>query len=1248
MPEVYVLDNVIRRITESEVSKINSSTQKVVIIDPQRKKVLSRKPFLGGYVEFFLVSNSNDPGNVAISTLSFDIGDIFTDNRISLCGSYQVTCSPGKEDMVALALSEGNIPGGALERKIIAWLTEYSRTKFTFDDFANNYKEQFINLQKYAEAKVYEEVGLNLKLKLYLKQDDLKHLKSFSIKSTHFPVLVRDYEQAIDFRFETTLLISENGEVNAIIHFSELVKLEDILKQETYNFIRSNIGLYDLYFNFSESVYPQLVEHLNLILANYGRKIDYFTPKIEGILMPESFSLKHDVRCEIRDYPKAFLINNILNVKPQPENILKYKKAQISDLQTWFRAKLEQIIQKSLFDCEYITLLTNFNSVVLTVEEELKKEAEAIGYSIKLISTLPNDFKPDIKTIPIASSYFPVLVRDYEQEVNLKFSTNLLISTDGELNAIRHFKEELKLEDILKIEIRHYLRQNVSLYDLCYRFTESVRSNILQHLDNVLVNYGRKTEYFNLEIDKSILMPESFSIKHDARCEINIFSKQLIIQTTLNIRPQRENILKYRNARIANLEAWFIEKIEQIINQLLFSYDIINFIVKFPFFASLIKNELKKEAEAIGYEIELISTLPNDLKPELTPFSLKTDDFSVLVKDYEQGINYKFSTNLLVIQDEDGELDALRYLNELPKIEDIIEDILKREVRKFIHQEVSLHDLCYKLSESVDSKIVQRLDDILAKYGRKVEYFTSEIDKSILMPESFSIKHEVKCEITEYPEPVFIKNTLEVDPQLDKTDSILKYKKAQIPNLKDLQAWFKAKLDRIVQKLLFDRKYINLLLDFESEDKLAIKEELEKEAESIGYSIRLLTTVPDLKPLKLKDEGFNFTSTGTFATKYNNVKVELSIICSGKIKDLRKIEHLLNPREDVDKLIQKKVVNRVSQLLYTIEPEHFYFHFDNNPEGLSVKSELTEIITQLLTKEFHASGIDVIPIMKETDLKKSFDSLRENPLWDFEITIDSLKDLKEPVVYYGSFQIEKVDKDKWDIFQSRKHDIYTIKKFLEAHLRSRLKTLTSEKLKFKTPQQLNDTENSIKNLARAAIVEQFRLEISISNLERKYTTLEEKRRNINIEAESNGLSEASDVFGAAPNIRAIQGADFNDQLESKRSELKEVRARIKDVLTQKGNENEVSRLRQIETSLQQEITKLIQQQKAFSERASEHIKSLSAQVDDEDNLNVFLQKNSSLPSSSNPQPKSQTNNQQLQDKDEFIDVWSERVDEKSN
>jgi ElaB/YqjD/DUF883 family membrane-anchored ribosome-binding protein len=1003
MAQVYALDNVIRRLHDSEAAKIRASiTQKVVIIEQQKKKVLLRKPLFGGNIEFFLVLNSSAPGNVANSNLTIDLRNFDTDIPIAVSGRYQVSCPPGNEEMVALALSEGNSPGSAFERKITSWIKEYSETRF--DEFSTNYNEHFSNLQKDVERRVKEEIGLSIKLKLYLKQDDLRHLRAFSIESTYFPVSVCDYDSKVNFRFNTNLLIKENGEVSAILSFRDISKLEDIIKEETDSFVRKNVSLYDFCYKFIESVHPNLVKHLNTILANYGRQIEYFNPEIDqSILMPDSFSIKHDVRCQIQEYPELVVINNILEVEPHFESIVNYRKAQVSDLQTWFRETLDKVIQRLLFDYNYINLLLEFDQVVLAIKEKLGKEAERIGYSMRLITTVSDQLKPLLKPLPVESSDFRVLVNDYEQEIAFRFTTNLVLSENGEKKAF--LNRNFPLEELLKNETRKYLRKNVSLYDFCYKFIESVHPNLVKHLDTILANYGRQIEYFNPEIDQNILMPDSFSIKHN-----------------------------------------------------------------------------------------------------------------------------------------------------------------------------------------------------------------------------------VKCEIQEYPDPIYIKNTLEVEPCIE---SILKYKKAQIS---DLQAWFRGKLDRIVQRLLFDCKYIDILLDFEPIG-LDIKNELKEEAEKIGYSIRLITTVPDLKPLIWKTEGFKVATNETFATKENNVKVKLSIDVHGKIENLRNIKDLLNARLPVDDLIESKVVDTVSQALHNVEPDDFYFYFEYG--DISVKSTLIEEIEKALENEFHASSVKVTLKRLDTELTQRFKVLTSKPC-EFEVKIASFRDFGEPVEYNVSFSVNGVAKDKWNMFQSRECTLEDLSKYLEKQLPYWFSTFKSETLIYQTLSQSEKLRENANTLARKYIVDEFGLLITIWRFSRKDTESQKNIRALQIQHTVEQLAEAQEQITNDAEWRKLEKEAALQQVRSLQQELKEVSSYLQDILVQEGNENEVSELEYKKSKLQQKVSELLKQiRNESSEIAKQRIQSSVPLPSEEDDLDALVTENKALLSDSNLNSQSQSATRRLQSIDEVIDVQSE-------
>lgn len=789
------LDNVIRRISESEASKITASgTQKVVIIDVKKKKVLPKKPFFfGGDLQYFLVSNENDVSHIARSDRRFAIDNFATNRKIGVLVEYQVTCPPGNEQMAALALCDANTPSAALEGKIMGWLKEYSNTKFTFDEFTSNYDREFNNLRVYAETKAKQEIGLNLNLRLSLELDKADKLKPFSVNLSWFPVLVSDYEQELDFKFATNLLISENGKVNAILQFNNQGKLEEILREET----------------------------------------------------------------------------------------------------------------------------------------------------------------------------------------------------------------------------RNYLRKNVSLHNFCYQLNDSVSPNLAKHLDGVLVPYGRKIEYLSAEIDKKLLMPDSFSMKHNIACEI---------------------------------------------------------------------------------------------------------------------------------------------------------------------QEYGLVD---------------------------------------------------------------IKNALEIEPRLE---DIVKYIKAEVSNL---ETWFKAKLEKIVKQQLFDCKYIDLLLDFEPIES-KIKEELQKEAEGIGYSIRLITTVPDLEPLKLKDEGFNFEINDTFATRESNVKVKLKIIVSGKIKNLKKIERFLNLKRDVPDLIKNKVFHAVTQQLYEIDPDHFYLHFDYYSEGLSVKSNLLQLIEKILVEEFHASELNLIAQSQETELTERFKKLQSQP-YRFEVVIESLQDLQEQVRYYGSFQVERVAKDKWHIFQSREYTIENIQEFLQDHLRSRLETLNTNRLKYENIRELKEAEDNIGYLAMAAIKEQFGLEISIKNLGRDRTELEVDSSDTSIKRQKDRLIAPFEEFERAPGLRQMEYKLFEEELGSKQLELRQVREKIREVITQEDNEDEIEELRKKEKSLKKKVDKILKKREKYFKIAEEQNQSLAPQSSQEEGFgSLTAAMGLSLPSTNsnseaslpgkNLNSESESATGKFEESDEAIDV----------
>jgi uncharacterized protein YegL len=621
-----------------------------------------------------------------------------------------------------------------------------------------------------------------------------------------------------------------------------------------------------------------------------------------------------------------------------------------------------------------------------------------------------------------------------------------------------------------------------------------------------------------------------------------------------------------------------------------------------------VENKINSE---IGLVAELSLSFSRNSLDQLKSIEIKTSNLLVLVLDYNDQINLGFKAKLIV--EKDKIINAILSIN----IQNDLEKLLKEEIRNYFRKNISLYDYCYNLVE-IRSRLIEHLDNFLAQYGREIEYLLLEIDKSLLMPEVPQIKYDVVCDIQEYPESIIIKNKFELEPRYA---NVAVYHRSQIT---DLQNWFKSKLEKIVKKQLFDSRYTDLSLNFEPIAR-NIRERLEDEAKRVGYSVRLITTTPDLPIYKLRN--FSFKVSGIFSTKYYNVQVKLEIIISGKIKDLSDIKDLINSRVDIESLMIEKVHDSVSQLLHTTEPEHFYFHFEYSQEGKSVKTELIERIARILESEFYASEISVIPKMLDTDLTERFHKL-QNQLNFFEIVIDSLRDLKESVTYRGSFRIERVAQDKWHIFQAREHSINEIQYYLERFLLSRLKTLASDDLKFKDPLKLQEAEESISALAQEEIAEQFGVELKISALDRLRTDQDNNWNAAWATSAQDEFTEILEEIKTNSELRAVDKQLLADQLASKRIELQNLQTELQGALTLEGNEDEIENIQEKIESTQAVVSEILgryqERSKIARQRFQTPVPTLPSQ-DGFDTLRSFssVRKKHELNSSTNT-------NQQLQ------------------
>jgi hypothetical protein len=466
-------------------------------------------------------------------------------------------------------------------------------------------------------------------------------------------------------------------------------------------------------------------------------------------------------------------------------------------------------------------------------------------------------------------------------------------------------------------------------------------------------------------------------------------------------------------------------------------------------------------------------------------------NLSVRVRDYD--VNQQMTVRGELEVDEGNKIHAVLY-----RAGDwTLEELVRRETYGYFAEKISLHRFCTELNGSVKQSLVERLNEALQPVGRRIGFLALESDATNIESATtehsvtpfFEINQPVECIIQQYPEPVIIKNTVQMILQ-----DIAKYKADKSP---PLNRWVEKKLERVIHELLFDAQYIDLLLDFDATAE-KIKQRLSVEAESIGYAVKQLVAVPDLEPLSWL-EFFPINVQQSFSTKYAGAKVELQIIGSAKINDLRDVKHLLNPGQNIPRRIEKTIIQEISGFLHEVDPERFYmrFSFGEDSNEKSVEEEINERIKKLVAETFHAEIIQIVLKVVDTDYIIHLRNLQKE-MGKFTVEIFPLhQEAIEPFLYLVKFRVEAVDASGWNQFHLLNSSMEKIQQHLQDSVQAKLATLPSEILAFKNVNQLRAMEEAIENLAKESVKKEFGLVIRISMISRELTGLEDGLMQIN-------------------------------------------------------------------------------------------------------------------------------------------------------
>jgi hypothetical protein len=586
------------------------------------------------------------------------------------------------------------------------------------------------------------------------------------------------------------------------------------------------------------------------------------------------------------------------------------------------------------------------------------------------------------------------------------------------------------------------------------------------------------------------------------------------------------------------LKTWVTQFIERITSE--------RFIDRYTTHSIELQQNLQYRAkEEVGLKLELRVQL--DKQYQLETFKIgsaqKPIQLPVFVKDCDDELQLRLHTELSV--DEDNITNAV--LRSLPSQEFTIVNLVKKKIKDYLLESVTINDFSYNLKTQVRDGLVEYLNQALWEYGRKIGFLSLDTDAVTAIPQDIiEIRYAVECEVQGYSEAITVDNTIQLLPQ-----NLSMFRKMVPANqnageASPLDVWVRSKLDKIVKPLLLNKRYIEILTGFQP-TALDIKIAMQGEATSIGFSAEHIVSVPNLKHFELSREFTLEAAEGIeYLTNDANVKVKLGTAVTSRIVDFQEIEAYLDPKTDIKTLMQDAIKDTVQEKLNQVIPERYYMRFyhagvddQGQPlENQSVEEELKEAIKKMLRDRFGAIVSSIVPRPIDTPIVKHYRELRGR-IGKFQFEVLPLS-VGEPVKFYAEFQILGVEQNSWYIFQERMEsmqrtqetrrkelerlqDIYdrdvrrsfaddaqdlrqmqeqirlieeemsgidNIRRAIESSIQQRLQTLEESALSYTDFRNLDAMQQAINTWAKDGVKKQYGLEIVIENL-RRDRTLEE-------------------------------------------------------------------------------------------------------------------------------------------------------------
>jgi hypothetical protein len=486
------------------------------------------------------------------------------------------------------------------------------------------------------------------------------------------------------------------------------------------------------------------------------------------------------------------------------------------------------------------------------------------------------------------------------------------------------------------------------------------------------------------------------------------------------------------------------------------------------------------------------------------------------------------------------------------------------QVSEYFAGGVTSHQFHTELADRVRDELLQRLDSLLAPYGRRVVRLslrdeTGPEDKQA-SARSRRFEHQFPQRLgDDYPEPVQVRTEVLLE-LVDRG----RYERAQSP---DLKKWAAAEVEDAVTRSLFGVTYTDLCQSYE-EKKAEVERRMKARAATIGYDLKQLVTITDLQldvlrrpfPVAFKDE---------FATSEAKLSVGLEVNVSVVVPHPAQIASLLDRRVDVKQQIRGTLLERVRQELHQISPESFYMEFEKSTHGEAVRDRLAVVISKTLRDDYHAEALALSCKQLDTDLSRLLARLIEqlHPL-NLEVEIE----LGGPAVKFeGSFRVLGVDPQGWYDFQSKRPESEDLCKSGGSHLLQLLADVSAATL----IQTLNADWRAVANKAlQSRMQQEFGLKVQLMDWRRHALPVDP--RQVEVESMTAAIAAEKERIAVRSRILKSRSGQLEAAEDRRQKELGELQGRLRRLQQDGGSPEEQKELREKIARAQEEVARALE------------------------------------------------------------------------